>query len=210
MADPALAAAVSPRPDEPPFDLHGFATSQDTLYMIAQGQDEHSPMAGLFACLASEIHHAAGMAGSFADTGRLPRPMLLALDEVCQLCPVPLASWMADSGGKGIQVVAVGHGEAQFRAKFGASSARQIFDCAGLLAVLPGVTDPETLRSVSQAVRVNPDAAPRQRQLHVGARDGRGDGPPAAARPCAAAAEQPLAGHHPGRPRLGRPAVQAA
>src|SRR5208283_4976127 len=131
MADPALAAAVSPRPDEPPFDLHGFATSQDTLYMIAQGQDEHSPMAGLF-----------------ADTGRLPRPMLLALDEVCQLCPVPLASWMADSGGKGIQVVAVGHGEAQFRAKFGASSARQIFDCAGLLAVLPGVTDPDTLRSV--------------------------------------------------------------
>ena len=151
MADPALAAAVSPRPGEPPFDLHGFATSQDTLYMIAQGQDEHSPMAGLFACLASEIHYAAGMAGSFADTGRLPRPMLLALDEVCQLCPVPLASWMADSGGKGIQVVAVGHGEAQFRAKWGTNSARQIFDCAGLLAILPGVTDPETLRMVSQA-----------------------------------------------------------
>ena len=58
---------------------------------------------------------------------------------------------MADSGGKGIQIIAVGHGEAQFRAKFGANSARQIFDCAGLLAVLPGVTDPETLRSVSQA-----------------------------------------------------------
>ena len=151
MADPALAAAVSPRPGEPPVDLHDFATSQDTLYMIAQGQNEHSPMAGLFACLASEIHYAAGMVGSFTKSGRLPRPMLFALDEVCQLCPVPLASWMADSGGKGIQVVAVGHGEAQFRAKFGANSARQIFDCAGLLAVLPGVTDPETLRSVSQA-----------------------------------------------------------
>lgn len=151
MADPALAAAVSPRPDEPPFDLHDFATSRDTLYMIAQGQDEHSPMAGLFACLASEIHYAAGMAGSFTKSGRLPRPMLFALDEVCQLCPVPLASWMADSGGKGIQVIAVGHGEAQFRAKWGTNSARQIFDCAGLLAVLPGVTDPETLRTVSQA-----------------------------------------------------------
>ena len=151
MADPALAAAVGPRPDEPPFDLHGFATGRDTLYMIAQGQDEHSPMAGLFACLASEIHYAAGMVGSFTKSGRLPRPMLLALDEVCQLCPVPLASWMADSGGKGIQVIAVGHGEAQFRAKWGTNSARQIFDCAGLLAILPGVTDPETLRSVSQA-----------------------------------------------------------
>ena len=151
MADPALAAAVSPRPGEAPFDLHGFATGRDTLYMMAQGQDEHAPMAGLFACIASEVHYTAGMVASFNDTGRLPEPMLFALDEVCQIVPVPLASWMADSGGKGIQIAAVGHGEAQFRAKYGASSARQIFDCAGLTAILPGVTDPETLRAVSQA-----------------------------------------------------------
>ena len=151
MADPALAAAVMPRPDEPPFDLSKFATSTDSLYLMAAGQDEHAPMAGLFACLVSEIHYAAGMAGSFTESGRLPRPMLLALDEVTQISPVPLAPWMADSGGKGIQIIAVGHGEAQFRAKFGSQSARQIFDCAGLTAVLPGVTDPETLRSLSQA-----------------------------------------------------------
>lgn len=151
MINPALAASVTPRPDQLPFDLPGFATSRDSLYLIAQGQDERSPMAGLFACLASEIHHAAGMAGSYTESGRLPRPMLFALDEVCQLCPVPLASWMADSGGKGIQMIAVGHGEAQFRAKWGADSTRQIFDCAGLVAILPGVSDPGTLRSVSQA-----------------------------------------------------------
>ena len=47
--------------------------------------------------------------------------------------------------------MAVGHGEAQFRAKYGASKARQIFDCTGLLAILPGITDPETLRSISSA-----------------------------------------------------------
>ncbi len=152
MADPALAAAVSPRPGEPPFDVHGFATSDDTLYMIAQGQDEHSPLAGLFACLASEVHYAAGLAGSYTATGRLPQPMLFALDEVTQLVPVPVATWMADSGGKGIQIVAVGHGEAQFKAKWGTNSARQIFDCAGLLAILPGVTDPETLQSVSKSL----------------------------------------------------------
>ena len=151
MGDPALAAAVSPRPGEPPFDMREFVSSTDALYMIAQGQDEHAPMAGLFAALASEVHYTAGMVGSFTESGRLPRPLLLGLDEVCQICPVPLPSWMSDSGGKGIQIIAVGHGEAQFRAKFGASSARQIFDCAGLLAILPGVTDPETLKSVSQA-----------------------------------------------------------
>ena len=37
----------------------------------------------------------------------------MGLDEVTQICPVPLPSWLSDSGGKGIQVVAVVHGEAQ-------------------------------------------------------------------------------------------------
>ena len=136
--------------------------------------------------------------------------MLFALDEVCQIVPVPLASWMADSGGKGIQIAAVGHGEAQFRAKFGANSARQIFDCAGLLAILPGVTDPETLRSVSQACGSIHMKHHDGDSYSLRAGDGRVDDPPADARPCAVAAEQPFARHHPRWPGMGRPAVQAA
>ena len=149
-ADPALAASVMPHPDEPSFDMRSFATSQDTLYMIASGQDERSPMAGLFACMASEIHYEAGIAASYTESGRLPRYMLYGLDEVAQIVPLPLPPMLADSGGKGIQVIAVGHGVAQFRAKWGANGAQQIFDCANL-AVLPGLKDPETLQSISQA-----------------------------------------------------------
>jgi len=37
----------------------------------------------------------------------------MGLDEVTQICPVPLPHWLSDSGRKGIQVVAVVHGEAQ-------------------------------------------------------------------------------------------------
>ena len=37
----------------------------------------------------------------------------MALDEVTQICPVPVPSWLADSGGKGIQIITVAHGEAQ-------------------------------------------------------------------------------------------------
>ena len=73
MADPELAAAVSPQPGQKPFDLQGFATSHDTLYMIAQGQDDHAPMAGLFACLANEVHYTAGLVGSMSESGRLTR-----------------------------------------------------------------------------------------------------------------------------------------
>ena len=172
MADPALAAAVTPRPDEPPFDLHGFATGQDTLYMIAQGQDEHSPMAGLFACLASEIHYAAGMAGSFTESGRLPRPMLFALDEVTQLCPVPLAPWMADSGGKGIQIIAVGHGEAQFRAKWGTNSARPDIRLRRAAGHPARCHRPRDAADGLAGVRICPDEALRQRQLRGRAGDG--------------------------------------
>ena len=150
MSDPALAASVAPRPDEPSFDMRSFATSRDTLYMIASGQNERSPMAALFACMASEVHYEAGIAASYTESGRLPRYMLYGLDEVAQIVPLDLPPMLADSGGKGIQVIAVGHGMAQFQAKWGGKGARQIFDCAGL-AVLPGVSDPDTLRSISQA-----------------------------------------------------------
>ena len=64
LMDPALAAAVTPDPDDPGLDLESFARGHDSLYMIATGQGEKSPLAPLFACIASEIHFTAGMVGS--------------------------------------------------------------------------------------------------------------------------------------------------
>ena len=39
----------------------------------------------------------------------------MALDEACQICPCPIPSWVADSGGKGVTIVTVAHGLAQLR-----------------------------------------------------------------------------------------------
>lgn len=75
-------------------------------------------MASLFA-LASEIHYTAALTGSRMPGGRLDPPMLMALDEVTQTCPVPVPHWLADSGGKGIQIITVAHGEAQLRSRWG-------------------------------------------------------------------------------------------
>jgi hypothetical protein len=41
------------------------------------------------------------------------------LGQPISFCPVPLPSWLSDSGGKGIQVVAVVHGEAQLAERWG-------------------------------------------------------------------------------------------
>ena len=97
-----------------------------------------APLAPLFAALANEIHYTAGLVGSWSPNGRLPNPMLFALDEITQVCPVPLPEWLADSGGKGIQIIPVVHGEAQLRKRWGKDGARVIEDCAGTWIVLPG------------------------------------------------------------------------
>jgi type IV secretion system protein VirD4 len=149
LFDPELARSVSPRDDDPGLNLESFARNQDTLYLVASGQGEQSPLAPLFAALANEVHYTAGLVGSWSANGRLPHPILFALDEITQVCPVPLPEWLADSGGKGIQIIPVVHGEAQLRKRWGKDGARTIMDTAGTWVVLPGVSDPDTLSMLS-------------------------------------------------------------
>jgi type IV secretion system protein VirD4 len=73
----------------------------------------------------------------------------MALDEVTQICPVPVPSWLADSGGKGIQIITVAHGEAQLRRRWGADGARVIMDTSGAKIWLPGISDTTTLDAAS-------------------------------------------------------------
>jgi type IV secretory pathway TraG/TraD family ATPase VirD4 len=148
LADPALAASVLPAPGQS-LDLEGFLHETGTLYLIAETRGEDSPVAPLFACLASELHYTAALAGSQMPGSRLEPPLLLALDEVTQICPIPVPSLLADSGGKGIQIITVAHGEAQLRGRWGADGARVIMDTSGAKIWLPGISDPATLQAAS-------------------------------------------------------------
>jgi type IV secretory pathway TraG/TraD family ATPase VirD4 len=73
----------------------------------------------------------------------------MALDEVTQICPVPVPAWLADSGGKGVQIITVAHGEAQLRSRWGVNGARVILDTSGAKILLPGISDTETLNAAS-------------------------------------------------------------
>jgi type IV secretion system protein VirD4 len=97
----------------------------------------------------SELHYTAALTGSRMPGGRLDPPLLMALDEVTQICPVPVPSWLADSGGKGIQIITVAHGEAQLRTRWGRDGARVIMDTSGAKIWLPGISDPATLETPS-------------------------------------------------------------
>jgi type IV secretion system protein VirD4 len=144
LTDPRLAASVMPG-DGLGLDIGEFIAARGTLYMLAAQQGEDAPLAPLFACLASEIHFQASMLAATYPDGHLDPPLGLFLDEVTQICPVPVPVWAADSGGKGIQLFTVAHGRAQLAERWGEHGARVIFDTAGVQVFLPGITDPDTL-----------------------------------------------------------------
>src|SRR5713101_1865191 len=99
--------------------------------------------------MASEIHYTAAQIGQASPGGRLDPPLLMGLDEVTQICPVPLPVWLSDSGGKGIQVCAVAHGEAQLAGRWGDHGRQVVLDTSSVKVFLPGITDTKTLRAAS-------------------------------------------------------------
>jgi type IV secretion system protein VirD4 len=149
MVDPVLREAVTPGPGM--FSPADFVHDGGTLYLIAESRDDRpSPVAGLFAALVIEIYHQATLAAARMPGGRLDPPMLWALDEVTQTCPLPLPSLLADAGGRGIQIMPVVHGVAQLRSRWGTNGARTILDACGTKVFLPGSSDPETLEMASR------------------------------------------------------------
>jgi type IV secretion system protein VirD4 len=148
MADPALATSVLPAGHG--FDIKAFLASRGTLYMIADSEHEDAPVAPLFAAMASEIHYQAELLGQASAGGRLDPPLLMGLDEVTQICPVPLPAWLSDSGGKGIQVISVAHGEAQLAGRWDEHGKQVVLDTSSVKVFLPGITDTKTLDAASK------------------------------------------------------------
>jgi type IV secretion system protein VirD4 len=149
MADPALAASVLPSLGEG-FDIPAFLAQGGTVYLIADSTGEDAPVAPLFAAMATEIHYAAAQIGQASPSSRLDPTLLMGLDEVTQICPVPLPSWLSDSGGKGIQVIAVVHGEAQLAGRWGDHGRQVVLDTSSVKVFLPGITDTTTLDAAAK------------------------------------------------------------
>src|SRR5207244_960949 len=149
MADPALAASVLPGPGDG-FDIPAFLDGTGTVYLIAEAVSEDAPVAPLVPAMATEIHWLAAQIGQASPSSRLDPPLLMGLDEVTQICPVPLPSWLSDSGGKGVQVVAVVHGEAQLAERWGDHGRQVVPDTSSVKVFLPGITDVTTLQAAAK------------------------------------------------------------
>ena len=96
----------------------GHARDQRQRQQVIQRVDAALPLFGRRAGADQRDPLHGGSCRSWSAGGRLTRPLLFGLDEVTQICPVDLPTWLADSGGKGIQIIAVAHGTAQLRRRW--------------------------------------------------------------------------------------------
>jgi type IV secretion system protein VirD4 len=144
MNDPKTGSCVVPLSLADEFDIERFLMEAGSLYLIGEQRGKNSVIAPLFAGLVTEIQFMAQQMAGQSKGFRIDPPLLLALDEVTQIVPIPLPSIVADSGGRGIQLLVAAHGAAQLRSRWGVEGARTIMDCCNL-AVNPGCSDPDTL-----------------------------------------------------------------
>ena len=145
---PGLAEAVTPRSGEG-FSVADFIQRCGTLYLIAAGDDD-SKLTPLFRAVASWVHYEAGQVGSQGRYRRLDPPLLMALDEVTQICPVDLPVMLSDSAGKGVLITAVAHSVSQLENRWGKHGADTIWSTCGTKVLLGSISDPDTLERASK------------------------------------------------------------
>ena len=133
---PKLLESATPGGPGEQFNVYEFLRRHGTLYMIAG--DDAGNLATLFRAFAAYIHYEAGLTGSNAPAGKLDPPVLFALDEVTQICPVPLPRWVADSAGKGIVLAIVAHTKTQLAERWGTDGADTIWSNCGVKVLFRG------------------------------------------------------------------------
>jgi len=143
-SDQALDACA--RPD---FDADRFVNSSDTVYIAAPAHLQ-AQAAPLVVGLIDDIRRAtyARAARSTTTTG-VPPPVLLALDEVANVAPLPdLPAMISEGGGQGLITLACLQDLSQARRRW-PGHADGFPSLFGTTVVLPGIGDVGTLSALS-------------------------------------------------------------
>jgi type IV secretion system protein VirD4 len=115
-----------------------------TLYLIGDAKASKL-LRPIFLALLSEIVDRAYERATLAG-GRLPRPLLLCLDEAGNVAPLPnLAEIASTAPSHNIQLLSIFHDLAQARSRYG-RQAETVINSHRARMLLPGVADLDTLR----------------------------------------------------------------
>ncbi len=150
LADPRVLDAVSPGEGEQ-FDPETFIHDRGTLYLLATGAGAGNSSA-LVAAFVEDLVETARRMAARSPGARLDPPLLLALDEIGNLAPLPsLPTLMAEGGGTGITTMPVLQSLAQARDKWFENQSAAIWDASIAKIILGGASnsrDPQDLSTL--------------------------------------------------------------
>ena len=151
LADPRVLDAVTPRDGED-FDPDSFLAEHGTLYLLATGAGAGAS-AALVSAFIEDLTETARRHAARSPGARLDPPLLLALDEIGNLAPLPsLPTLMSDGGGTGITTMTVLQSLATARQKWGENQAAAIWDAAIVKIVLGGAAHSRDLQDLSTLI----------------------------------------------------------
>ena len=149
LADPDVLHTLDPGPADR-FDPETFLAESGTLYLLASAVSSGT-CAPLVAAFVEDITETARARAARSPGARLDPPLLLALDEIANLTPLPsLPSLMAEGGGSGITTLAVLQSLAQARHRWGEHAADAIWDAATVKLVLGGLGKARDLEAITR------------------------------------------------------------
>jgi type IV secretion system protein VirD4 len=149
LADPRVLDTCSPTSDEA-FDPTVFLRQNGTVYLLGTTGTQLS-VAPLITALVEDLLDTARTLAAADRGGRLEPPLMLLLDEVANIAPLPtLPHLLADGGGTGITTVTVLQSLAQARARWGEAGADAIWDASTTKVILGGLAQAEDLQRISR------------------------------------------------------------
>lgn len=151
LADPRVLEAVSPSENEQ-FHPEAFLQDSGTLYLLATGAGAGASSA-LVAAFIEDLVETARRLAARSPGARLDPPVLLALDEIGNLAPLPsLPVLMAEGGGTGLTTMPVLQSMAQAREHWGENAATAIWDASIAKIVLGGASGSRDLQELSTLI----------------------------------------------------------
>ena len=137
MADPTIAWLCTPARDEEIFDVERFIDRRGALYLLGS-EEQNTASAPLLAAFNGHIFATAKDLAARRG-GRLDPPLTMILDEAALITPVPLPSWVADAGGRGIHIEWSVQTPSQLRERWGEPGAETIINATNALMVFGGL-----------------------------------------------------------------------
>ncbi|WP_224393179.1 type IV secretory system conjugative DNA transfer family protein [Pseudonocardia sp. ICBG1293] len=135
LTHPAAAAAAKPGDG---FDVARLLDDRATVFLLGAEEAQTAP---LVCALTGHIAREARRLAAGQPKGRLDPPLGLFLDEAALISPVPLESWTADMGGRGVTILCAFQSRAQLLARWGEHKAATILNNTAAVMIFGGTRD---------------------------------------------------------------------